>query len=44
MIRPYFFTDSIDVCAVAGTGHALYRDIRLSGNWMRKTGLWEAGT
>src|ERR1700687_2595183 len=32
------FTHSIDVCAVAGTGHALYRDVRLSGNRVR--GSW----
>src|SRR5581483_2444267 len=30
-----FLTDSIDVCAVAGPGHALYRDVRLSGNRLR---------
>src|SRR5690348_1137649 len=33
-----FLTDSIYVCAVAGPGHALYRDIRLSGNRLR--GSW----
>ena len=33
-----FFTDSIEVCAVAGTSHALYRDVRLSGNRVR--GSW----
>jgi len=29
------FTDSIDVCAVAIMGDALYKDIRLSGNQLR---------
>ena len=29
------FTDSIDVCAVAVIGDALYKDIRLSGNQLR---------
>ena len=31
----HFFTDSIDVCAVAIIGDALYKDIRLSGNQVR---------
>src|ERR1035441_7770446 len=31
------FTDSIDVCAVAIIGDALYKDIRLSGNQVRET-------
>jgi hypothetical protein len=34
----HFFTDSIDVCAVAIIGDALYKDIRLSGNQVR--GPW----
>ena len=31
------FTDSIDVCAVAIIGDALYKDIRLFGNQVRGT-------
>jgi len=29
------FTDGIEVCAVTIMGHALYKDIRLSGNRVR---------
>ena len=32
-----FFTDSIDVRAVAIMGDALYKDIRLSGNRVRRS-------
>ena len=38
---PLFFTDSIYVCAVVSTGHALYKDIRLSGNGVRES--WALG-